>query len=170
LNIVPALVALMLVLGNIGGVGAWLTGVARLPYAAGVDRALPPAFSRVHPKWRTPYISLLTQGALAAVFIVLSLAGTTVKSAYLALAQTTVVLFFIPYLFMFAAYLKLRRVRSPLTALTGWSGLVSVAFAIVLAFVPPQGDNPLIFELKVAGGVLVFSVVGWLLSARPGVR
>jgi glutamate:GABA antiporter len=170
LNVVPALVALMLVFGNVGGVGAWLTGVARLPYAAGVDRALPPAFSRVHPKWKTPYISLLTQGVLAAVFIVLSLAGTTVKAAYLVLAQTTVVLFFIPYLFMFAAYLKLRRVRSPLTTLTGWSGLVSVAFSIVLAFVPPRGDNPLTFELKVAGGVLLFSVVGWLLSARPGVR
>src|SRR5574341_2114607 len=47
---VTAVVALLLVLGNLGGVGAWLAGSARLPYAAGVDRALPEAFSRVHPK------------------------------------------------------------------------------------------------------------------------
>jgi amino acid transporter len=165
LGIVPAVLALLMAFGNIGGVGAWLAGVARLPYAAGVDRVLPPGFSRVHPRWRTPYVSLLVQGALAAVFIVASLAGTTVKAAYLALAQTTVVLFFIPYLFMFAAYLRLRRQRSPLTTLVGWSGLASVAFAIVLAFVPPKGENPVLFELKVAGGVLLFTVVGWLLSA-----
>jgi len=169
LGVVPALVALMLAFGNVGGVGAWLAGVARLPYAAGVDKALPPAFSKVHPRWRTPYIALLVQGSAAAVFIALSLAGTTVKAAYLALAQTTLVLFFIPYLFMFAAYLKLRRVRSGLTTLTGWAGLASVAFAIMLAFVPPKGESALLFELKVAGGVMLFTVVGWLLSARRGV-
>jgi amino acid transporter len=169
LAIVPALIALMLAFGNIGGVGAWLTGGARLPYAAGVDRALPQAFSRVHPRWRTPYVSLLVQGTLAAVFIVASLAGTTVKAAYLILAQTTLVLFFIPYLFMFGAYLRLRRERTRLTTLIGWSGLASVAFAIVLAFVPPKGENAVTYELKVAGGILVFTVVGWLLSARRGI-
>ena len=161
-----AIVAVLLVIGNVGGVGAWLSGVARVPYAAGIDRVLPPAFSRVHPKWRTPYISLLVQGALAGLFVVAGLLGTTVKNAYVVLTQMTVVLFFIPYLYMFAAYLKLRRRRTPGTALTGWSGLISVAFGIVLAFVPPQGDDPLLYELKVAGGIAVFMGLGWWLAAR----
>ena len=165
-----AIVAVMLVIGNVGGVGAWLSGVARVPYAAGIDRVLPPAFSKVHPKWRTPYISLLVQGGLAAFFVVGGLLGTTVKNAYVVLTQMTVVLFFIPYLFMFAAYLKLRRQRTPGTALTGWSGLFAVAFGIVLAFVPPQGDNALLYELKVAGGIAVFMGLGWWFAARrvPG--
>ena len=165
-----AVVAVLLVIGNVGGVGAWLSGVARVPYAAGIDRVLPPAFSRVHPKWRTPYISLLVQGGLAAFFVVTGLLGTTVKNAYVVLTQMTVVLFFIPYLYMFAAYLKLRRQRTPGTALTGWSGLIAVAFGIVLAFVPPQGDNALLYELKVAGGIAVFMGLGWWFAARrvPG--
>jgi amino acid transporter len=166
---VTAVVVILLVLGNVGGVGAWLAGSARLPYAAGVDRALPPSFSRVHPRWRTPYISLLVQGGLAAVFIVASLMGTTVRNAYLVLTQTTVVLFFVPYLFMFAAYLRLRRRRSVGTAIAGWSGLVAVACAIVLAFVPPTGENPLTFELKVGGGVAMFLGVGWWLALRAQV-
>lgn len=169
LGVIPALMAALLVMGNVGGVGAWLAGVARVPYAAGLDRVLPPAFSKVHPRWRTPYVSLLVQGGLAAVFLVASLVGTTVTNAYLALTQTTVVLFFIPYLFMFAAYLKLRRRRSPATALAGWSGIAAVAFAIILAFVPPAGENPLAYELKVAGGVAVFMAIGWGLASRAQV-
>lgn len=165
-----ALVAILLVLGNLGGVGAWLAGSSRLPYAAGVDRALPEAFSRVHPRWQTPYMSLLVQGGLATVFVVASLLGTTVKNAYLVLTQTTLILFFIPFIYMFAAYLRLRRVRSLQTTLAGWSGIVSVAFGILLGFVPPAGENPLLFELKVAGGVLVFMALGWWLAVRSGAR
>jgi len=163
---VAAVVALLLALGNVGGVSAWLSGVARVPYAAGLDRVLPPWFSRVHPKWRTPYVSLLVQGGFAAVFVVASLVGTTVKNAYLVLTQATLVLFFIPYLFMFAAYLKLRRERTTATTLAGWSGLVAVAFAIFLAFVPPEGEDPVLYEVKVGGGVAAFMLIGWWLAAR----
>jgi amino acid transporter len=163
---VAALVALLLVLGNLGGVGAWLAGSARLPYAAGVDRALPEAFSRIHPRWQTPYVSLLAQGGLATVFVVASLLGATVKNAYLVLTQTTLILFFIPYIYMFAAFLRLRRERSLRTAAAGWSGIVSVAFAIVLGFVPPAGDDALVYEAKVVGGVVLFMGLGWWLAQR----
>jgi len=159
-----AIVAVLMVVGNVGGVSAWLSGVARVPYAAGVDKVLPPAFSRVHPTWRTPYVSLLVQGAVAALFVVASLLGSTVKTAYLVLTQATVVLFFIPYLYMFAAYLKLRRQRTTGTALAGWSGLVAVAFGILLAFVPPAGENALLYEIKVGGGVAAFMLIGWWLA------
>ena len=39
-------------LGNVGGVGAWLTGPARVAFAIGLDRYFPPTFGRVHPKWK----------------------------------------------------------------------------------------------------------------------
>ena len=52
------------------------------------------------------------------------------------------------------------------TALTGWSGLASVAFGIVLAFVPPAGEDALLYEVKVGGGVAGFMVLGWWLAAR----
>src|ERR1041384_6876285 len=40
LVIVPALVAALLTLGNLGGAGAWIAGSARIPFVAGVDRVL----------------------------------------------------------------------------------------------------------------------------------
>lgn len=105
------------------------------------------------------------------MLVAASLAGTTVKSAYLLLTQTTLILFFIPYLYIFAAYLRLRRRRTAGTALTGWLGFGAVLFSIVLGFVPPSDEpHPGWYATKVVGGVVVFMGVGWLLSRRSGVR
>src|SRR6266850_727701 len=164
---VAAIVAILLVLGNLGGVGAWLAGSARLPYVAGVDGALPAAFGRIHPRWHTPYVGLLVQGAIATVFVIASLVGTTVKNAYLVLTQTTLVLFFIPYLYLFLAYLRLRRERTFATALAGLVGTAAVLFSIVLGFVPPADEaRPWLYEAKVAGGVIGFMLFGVLLAGR----
>lgn len=167
LRIAAPLTAAMLAIGNLGGVGAWLAGSARLPFAAGVDRALPPAFARLHPRWQTPYVSLLLMGVLASAFILASLVNSTVKSAYLLLTQTTLILFFIPYLYIFGAYLRLRRQRTAATLVTGLLGLASVGFSIVLGFVPPADEaHPVAYELKVVGGVVVFMGIGYWLSRR----
>jgi len=167
---VAGVVAILLALGNLGSVGAWLAGSARLPFVAGIDGALPPAFGRIHPRWHTPHVGLLVQGGLATVFVVASLVGATVKNAYLALTQTTLILFFIPYLYLFGAYLRLRRTRSAATLLVGLAGLAAVAFSIVLGFVPPADEpHPWTYETKVVGGVIGFMGLG-LLLARRGVR
>src|SRR5665213_3003507 len=50
--------ALLVTLGNAGGVGSTVAGIARVPFVVGVDRYLPAAFGRIHPRWRTPHISI----------------------------------------------------------------------------------------------------------------
>jgi amino acid transporter len=148
-------------------VGAWLAGSARLPYVAGVDGVLPAAFGRIHPVWHTPYVGLLVQGAIATVFVIASLVGTTVKNAYLVLTQTTLILFFIPYLYLFLAYLRLRRERNVGTALAGLVGSAAVCLSIVLGFVPPADEaSPWLYETKVAGGVIGFMLLGVVVAGR----
>jgi amino acid transporter len=164
-----AIVAVLIALGNVGGVAAWLAGSARLPFAAGIDRVLPAAFSRVHPRWQTPYVALLAQGAFATLFVLLGLMGSTVRDAYVALQSATVILYFVPYLYLFGAYLRLRRERSLRTAWMGWAGFGTVALSIALSLIPPAVESPLAFELKVVGGVAGFLIVGWWLGVR-GVR
>lgn len=167
---VSGLVAILLVLGNLGGVGAWLAGSARLPFVAGVDGALPAAFARIHPRWQTPHVGLLVQGVIATLFVIASLVGTTVKNAYLVLTQTTIVLFFIPYLYLFLAYLRLRRRRTAGSGLVGLLGSAAVLLSIVLGFVPPADEpRPWLYEAKVVGGVIGFMVLGVVLAGR-GVR
>ena len=160
--------------GNIGGVGAWLTGPARVAFAIGLDRYFPPAFGRVHPKWKTPYVAILVQAALATVFLLISLLGkgTTVEKAYLIILDTQLLIYFIPYVYLFISFLRLRRepiaedaIRVPGgrggAMLTGLSGLFVTLFAMGVAMIPPSGDTmPGLFLTTVVGGALAVIALG----------
>jgi len=153
------LLALLITIGNVGGVGAWLASMARLPFTAGIDRLLPPAFARLHPRWGTPHVALLVQGAGAALFVVLGQAGTDVKGAYDVLVGIAVITNFIPYLLMFAALIRL--VRRPLAIALAVLGLAVTAVAIVLATLPPEDStDPALAVVKVVGSTVGLVVVG----------
>src|SRR5947208_7392432 len=57
---------------NAGGVGGTAAGIARVPFVVGIDRYMPAAFGKIHPRWKTPYVSILVQ-AIASCAIVLGL-------------------------------------------------------------------------------------------------
>src|SRR5260221_9042809 len=71
----PPVMAALLTINAIGGVGGWFAATARLPFVAGVDRFLPPAFGSLHPRWRTPYVALLVQAVIAGLFVFLGQTG-----------------------------------------------------------------------------------------------
>ena len=167
-------------LGNVGGVGAWLTAPARVAFAIGLDRYFPPAFGRVHPRWKTPYVAILVQAALATAFLLVSVLGkgTTVERAYLIILDTQLLIYFIPYVYLFVSFLLLRRLDAPPDAVrvpggeigaraVGASGLVVTLLAMAIATVPPGGEtDPLLFELKVVGGALGFVALGGVVYWR----
>jgi amino acid transporter len=167
-------------LGNIGGVGAWLSGPARVAFAIGLDRYFPPAFGTVHPKWKTPYVAILVQAGLATVFLLLSVLGrgTTVERAYLILLDTQLLIYFIPYVYLFVSFLIHRRTEAPPDTvrvpggrigawLVGLSGLAVTLFAMGVAMIPPGDDaQPGLFFLKVVGGALSFVLIGGLVYWR----
>jgi amino acid transporter len=169
--IIP-IVAATITLSALGGVGGWFAATARLPFVAGIDRFLPPVFGKLHPRWNTPYVALLVQAAIAFVFIFLGQAGTSVRGAYDALVSMGIISYFIPFLFMFAAIVKLQREPAgpevlrvpggaPVAKLFGVMGfLVSVA-AIVLACVPADDEpNKTLAVVKIVGGSAVMVLVG----------
>jgi len=174
------LAATLYVLGNIGGVGAWLTGPARVAFVIGLDRYFPPAFGRVHPRWKTPYVAILTQAILATVFLMLSVLGrgTTVERAYLILLDTMLLIYFIPYLYLFVSYLAVSlgaepdatrpwHERKAVTTLTGAAGLLLTVGAMVVATIPPSDTaEPWLFRLKVIGGAALFVAIGGVVYWR----
>ena len=72
---IAALCAALYTIGNLGSVGAWLIGPARVAFVIGLDRYFPKAFGAVHPRWHTPYVAILVQAALATIFLLLSVVG-----------------------------------------------------------------------------------------------
>jgi amino acid transporter len=169
--------AAMYVIGNIGGVGAWITGPARVAFVIGLDRYFPPAFGKVHPRWKTPYVAILVQATLASLFLLISVLGrgTTVERAYLVILDTMLLVYFIPYIYLFLCYLidRLRGAgRTPMTgralaAAIGLSGLVLTLLAMAIATVPPGGtEQPWLFRLKVIGGAGAVVLLGGAVYLR----
>lgn len=165
LGSITALVALLLTLGSIGGTGAWLAGSARIPFVAGLDRFLPEAFGRVHPRWQTPHVAILTQGVVASAFLLLGPLGSTVTETYLLLAELTIITYFIPYLYLFLCAIRLGGAR-----LAGVVGCAATAVAILVSLIPSEEvKNPWIYEGKLVGGTAVFLAAGLLLYQRQRV-
>jgi amino acid transporter len=138
----------------------------------------------VHPKWKTPYVAILVQAALATIFLLLSVLGkgTTVEKAYLILLDTQLLIYFIPYVYLFVSFLLHRRTDAPAetvrvpggklgATLVGISGLLVTLFAMCVAMIPPGDDaQPGLFVFKVVGGALGFVVIGGLVYWRAQQR
>ena len=170
-------VAVFVVLNAIGGVGGWFAATARLPFVAGIDNFLPPAFGRLHPKWGTPHVALLVQAGIAGLFVFLGQAGTNVRGAYDALVSMGIIAYFIPFLFMFAAMIALQRepagpdvVRvpggKPVAIALAALGFVVTAVSIVLACIPPDDEpNKMLAVVKVVGASAVLVGIGAIIYA-----
>jgi amino acid transporter len=171
-------VALLMTLAGLGGIGAWLIATARLLFVGGLDRYLPPIFARTHPRWKTPWFAMAFQAAFSAIFIVAATRGDTVKGAYLKLVNATLIVYFIPYLYMFASAIRLRGEIArqpgaiPVPGGRGgslfWNGLgfLTTAVAIVLALIPPADtQNKTAFFAQVFTGSFGFLGAGFVLYA-----
>jgi amino acid transporter len=175
-------VAALVTISSIGGVSAWFAASSRLPFVAGVDKFLPPAFGRVHPKWKTPYVAMAVQAMLAAIFIFLGQAGTSVKGAYDFLVGMGIISYFLPFLYMFSAVIRLQRepagrgvVRipggKPVAVLMAVLGLLTTVISSVLACIPPSDEPNKLFaiaKLLLSSGCLVGlgAVIYWLGKSR----
>ncbi len=173
--------ALLVTVGNAGGVGATVAGVARIPFVAGIDHYLPSFFGKIHPRWKTPWISILIQAGISALILIFSQLGTTVVEAYQFLVSMSVILYFIPFLYMYAAAIKLayrpdRKANEQAVLVPGGKVGIwvagSLAFLITLgsmivAGISPEGPTSRpVFLAKVVACTVGFTGFGLLLYWR----
>jgi amino acid transporter len=171
---------LLVALSTMGLFGAWMTGTARVPFVIGLDHYLPDAFGNVHPKWGSPYISLLMQGVVLTLLFLSSIVGSTVKEAFLVLLDMSIILYFIPFLYMFAA-LVLHMKRN-----TGGGGVIAAfqksravvwlvavlgfgttLFSTIISSVPTKEiENEWLFVAKVVGGAALLIGAGLIVYYR----
>ncbi len=156
--------ALVLSLSIAGIASAWLAGSARIPFVAGLDSYLPQGLGKLHPRYATPYVALIVHASLSAMFLAMSFVGAQVKEAFVTMLNLAVVLQLVPFLYMYGGLIKLglaydtRGHYSKGTLLiAGWSGLLTTALAMAVAFVPShQIESVWLYEIKMVVGTLFF--------------
>ena len=168
--IAPFAVMLSLSIAGIGS--AWMGGSARIPFVAGLDSYMPPAMGKVHPKYATPHVALIVQGAVSLILIVISF-GTSgrVQEAFQKMLSAAVVLQLIPFVYVFAALVKFAVRDSPMGGrygrgklmFAGLAGLTTTTLGIIVAFFPAKQITSLwVYEVSMFGITLGFIALALL--------
>ncbi|WP_430390494.1 APC family permease [Dyella sp. 20L07] len=174
------LTAGLVTIGTMGGIAAWVTGTARLPFVVGVDRYLPAALGKLHPRYGTPHIALLIQGILTSVMLAAALSGASIHEAYVILIDMTAIMSLLPLAYILLAFPLLRRRAAgnntgvdvvPIGTfgcwLAGLTGFGVVSLAIVTSMIPPADSrNPGLFLCKVVGGSAFLIGIGLMFYSR----
>lgn len=155
----------LLIARAIAGSSLIFTGLTRLPMTAGWDNLLPPWFSRLHPRYRTPVNSILFVGGLVMLLVLLSMLGVHEQEANQLLMVSSDVHYAITYVALFAIpVLGARPLRS---RLPGWLKLVSaagLAASLISLFI---GVYPIVdvvsreaYAAKICSVVVISNMIG----------
>jgi amino acid transporter len=166
--IVPLAIVMGVATG--GAASAWFAGSSRIPFVAGLSQALPQALGRMHPRWHSPHVALITCALLTALFTACSLAGSSVAEAYQVLLKAAVVIQLVPFVYLFLALARMDGVRR-VARFAGLVGLVTTGVSLVAAFLPTSDITSVaVFESKLVVGVIAPTAVGWFLFKRSAAR
>lgn len=170
--------ALMITLGNFGGVSVWIIGPIKMLFESTRQGVFPDFFVKTNEDGM-PQNAMIVQAFLITLIVILTSFLPSVETIYEVLILMTTITYFIPYILLFAAFMKLRKsfpdtprpYKIPGGNIVAWLitavGLFSVTLAIVLPFVPSKNlitsQAILIYELEVGGGPLFFGLIGYLI-------
>jgi amino acid transporter len=153
---------------TIGNSSLLFTATSRMPMVAGWDRLIPPWFSKLHARYRTPVNSILFIGVCALVFAAVGMTNVGEQEAFQLLQNVSGILYGFSYLVLFAVPLVgLARTgrRAPV-----WIRVISAAgFAmtmlyVVLSVLPIVSvTSRAVFAAKVGGTVILTIVIGAVL-------
>jgi amino acid transporter len=121
---------------------------------------------------------------LVSVFLSIGGGETTIQEAYDIMVNLTILVYFLPYLYLFASFIRLRSLDAsmpsdestillPGGSIGAWAiagcGLLATVIAMGLVFVPPTGtENVLNYEANLIGQAAVLIGIGmaFYLTAR----
>lgn len=158
----------------------WSMGANRVIAATGLDRQVPSVLGHIHPRYGSPDYAYIMMGMVATILAVGNyLTSTSVASVFWTIFALSSVVFLLPYLLMFPAFLTLRLRRPdqprPFTVPGGTAGawicavlgeffiLISVVFFFVP---PPEAINVWTYEIQLIGGTLLTVLAGVVIHAQ----
>jgi amino acid transporter len=163
----------LIVVGAVGEVIAWVLGPVRGLSVTAHHGSLPPVLQKTNSKGM-PIGLLIAQAVLVTFWgLVFLVWPGNVNSSFWALFALTTTVYIVMYFLMYAAVIKLRysqpntvrKFKIPggivgVWILAGW-GIVAMVFVFLIALLPPSQvkENPVPFELFMIGGTVLVTAV-----------
>lgn len=174
------LMSLLICVGALSGVLAWITGPSKGLMATARRGVMPPFWQKVNKQGIQQNV-LIIQGIIVSLISSIYFVIKDVSTAFFLISAMTIALYILMYLFMYAAAIYLRYSQPDIERVfrigkSGnvmmWAvagiGFVAVAFAFVVSFFPPSQmpiSSPALYVGLVAGGVIVFSALPLIIYA-----
>jgi amino acid transporter len=141
------------------------SGNTRLPMVAGWDDLLPPWFTKLHERHKTPVNSILFVGAATLFMSIVGLIGVGKQEAFQILWNASGVFYALTYLVMFAIPifgLRSSGVRIPLfLKVAAFSGFLMTLLFVLLSIVPiVKVESQVMFVVKIGGLIVVTNLIG----------
>ncbi|KTD51875.1 glutamate/gamma-aminobutyrate antiporter [Legionella quinlivanii] len=167
------IVALMLVMGGLGGVSNWIIAPTKGLLVAAQDGNLPMFFQRTN-RQNAPVVMLITQAVIVTLLSTLFLFMPSVNGSYWLLTALAAQLYMLMYLMMFLAAIKLRfsapdhyrafRIPGGKAGLLFVSsvGIIGTLATLVVSFMPPENIN-----VGSTGRYELTLILGLLLMCSP---
>lgn len=167
---VVSVLSLLVGIGAISGVLAWLGSPSRGLLETAHEGELPPILQARNSKGMPTHI-LMIQGLIVTVISCFYFVIRDVSVAFFLISAMTVALYLIAYMFMYAAAIKLRYSQPELERpfkvpggiagmwVTAGVGLVGVIFSFVVSFFPPDQlpvGSPALYVGLVVLGIVLF--------------
>jgi len=177
LSALMPLIALMLVLGGLGGVSNWIIAPTKALQVAAHDGHLPQCCTHVN-EHHAPYVLLIAQAVIVSLLSMVFLLMPTVNSSYWLLTSLAAQLYMLMYILMFAAGIKLaftqpyreRVFRIPGGAygmlVVAGAGIFGVLTTMVVSFIPPGTSfvgNTVLYETLLISGLIVMCMPPFIL-------
>ncbi len=167
-----SLVGTSIVITLIGQAVLSFNSSARLPLVAGWDHLLPPWFTRLHPKYRTPVGSIVFSGGATLVIALLTSLGAGNQEAYQLLQNANGIAYGIAYLAMFAIPLAARGEKPswPLRGAAASGFAMTLLYVVTSVFPIIDVQNRLVFALKIGGVMAGLNLTGALFYRHADAR
>lgn len=175
-----SVIAILIILGGLSGVSAWIIGPTKGLLVSARDGSLPARFARVN-KHGAPVNILITQALIFSVLSTIFILLDSINAAYWMLSDLSAQMALIVYLFMFSAAIKLRYSKPdhprgytiPGGNIVMWlisgMGMICCIAAMIVGFIPPSQipiGNVFFFEAFLVGGLILFVLIPWLLAKK----
>jgi len=176
--LVPA-VAVLIVIGSIGEVAAWILGPSKGLLTTARDGLLPPFFQRCN-KQHVPVSILWVQASIVTGLVMIFLLMPTINSAYWILTALTAQIYLVMYILLFVAGIVLRykepdtprAFRVPFGNAGMWFfgilGIFGAIFTLFIGFLPPsqiKTGSLYFYETFLIGGMVVMVLLPIIIFA-----